>query len=411
MQLLTNPIRDYAWGSTSQLAEFVGSTATGKPEAELWIGAHDGDPSRLADGRLLNRAIIDDPHPILGRRVCDLFGDRLPFLMKVLAVDSPLSLQVHPSGEGARLGHRRESGDNIPLDAAHRNYKDPWHKPELIFAVTTFEGLAGFREIDKTAALLRILKIRWADDVANRLEAGPAFQSLHNVVTDTLALKGNPLARILRDVEIAGRHAEARVQREEMRHRSRGAGDPHGINREAIRVFGRAADLAQQYPRDPGVLVTLLLNNVRLAPGEAMFVNAGVVHAYLAGFGVEIMASSDNVLRAGLTPKHMDVEELLKITDFTPMPPPRWEPSERTDGFAYFEPPVSEFSLTVGLTPIRRLPVSGPRVLLVLQGTVEVSTKTEKLRVGRGEAILIQHDDGRFEVEGDGNVAIGAVPT
>ena len=410
MQLLTNPIRDYAWGSTSQLAEFVGSTATGKPEAELWIGAHDGDPSRLADGRLLNRAIIDDPHPILGRRVCDLFGDRLPFLMKVLAVDQPLSLQVHPSGERARLGHRRESGDHIPLEAAHRNYKDQWHKPELIYAVTPFEGLAGFRAIDKTAALLRMLNLRWADDAARRLEVGPAPQSLRDVVTDTLSLKGNSLARILREVAIAGRHVEARVRREDLRHRSRGADDPHGINREAIRVFGRVADLAQQYPGDPGVLVTLLLNNVHLAPGEAMFVNAGVVHAYLSGFGVEIMASSDNVLRAGLTPKHMDVEELLTITNFTPMPPPRWEPSERTDEFAYFEPPVTEFALTVGRTPLRRLPPSGPRVLLVLQGAVDVSTQTETLHLDRGEAVLLQHDDGIFEVEGNGNVAIGAVP-
>ncbi len=352
MHLLSNPIRDYAWGSTTQLAEFLGSRSTGRPEAELWIGAHDSDPSRLADGRLLNEAIRADADAILGRRVRDLFGDRLPFLMKVLAVDQPLSLQVHPSGERARIGHTRESGEAIPTDAAHRNYKDPWHKPELIFAVTPFEGLVGFRAVAKTAALLRMLNIPWADGVATRLEAEPARLALRAVVTETLALTGRPLARILRDVEIAGRHAAARVQRAELRHRSHGAGDPASVNREAIRVFGRVADLAKQYPQDPGVLVTLLLNNVHLAPGESMFVNAGVVHAYLSGFGVEIMASSDNVLRAGLTPKHMDVAELLEITNFTPIPPPRWEPSERTDEFSYLEPPVAEFALTVGRTPL-----------------------------------------------------------
>lgn len=410
MHRLTNPIRDYAWGSTTQLAEFLGTRATGKPQAELWIGAHDGDPSRLTDGRTLNQAITDNPGPILGSRVHDRFGDRLPFLMKVLAVDQPLSLQVHPSGERARMGYHRESGDKIPIDAENRNYKDPSHKPELIFALTPFEGLAGFREIDATVAVLRMLNLRWADDVARRLEARPASQTLREVVTDTLAITGRPLAQILRDIEIAGRHAGARVRREELRHRSHGGGDTHGVNREALRVFRRVADLAKQYPRDPGVLVTLLLNNVHLAPGESMFVNAGVVHAYLSGFGLEIMASSDNVLRAGLTPKHMDVEELLTITNFTPIPPPRWEPSERSDEFAHLEPPVTEFALTVGRTPIRRLPPSGPRVLLVLEGAIEVSTRTETLRVQRGQAVLIQHDDGRFEVEGEGTVAIGAVP-
>ncbi|GAB2779820.1 mannose-6-phosphate isomerase, class I [Nocardioides salsibiostraticola] len=410
MHLLTNPIRDYAWGSTSQMAEFLGTTATGKPQAELWIGAHDGDPSCLDDGRLLNHAITDDPDHILGKRVHDLFGDRLPFLMKVLAVEQPLSLQVHPSGEQARIGHNRESDDGISMDAAHRNYKDPSHKPELIYAITPFEGLAGFREVDKTAALLRLLNLPWADTVADRLSPGPSSQLLQEVVTDTLALHGKTLARLLGDTEIAARHAQARVRREGLRHRARGGGDPLGVNREAIRVFGRVADLAKQYPQDPGVLVTLLLNNVHLAPGESMFVNAGVVHAYLSGFGVEIMASSDNVLRAGLTPKHMDVDELLAITNFVPMPPPRWEASERTDDFAYLEPPVTEFALTVGRTPIRRLPPSGPRVLLVLQGRVQVSTEAQTLNVRHGEAVLIRHDDGHFEIQGDGQVAIGAVP-
>lgn len=411
MHLLTNPIRDYAWGSTSQMAEFLGTTATGKPQAELWIGAHDGDPSCLDDGRLLNQAIAEDPYPILGKRVHDLFGDRLPFLMKVLAVEQPLSLQVHPSGERARIGHHRESGQGIPIDAPHRNYKDHSHKPELIFAITNFEGLAGFREIDKTAALLRLLNLPWADTVADRLSTGPSSASLQEVVTDTLALRGKTLARLLGDVEIAARHAQARVRREGVRHRTRGdGGDPLGVNREGIRVFGHVADLAKQYPQDPGVLVTLLLNNVHLAPGESMFVNAGVVHAYVSGFGVEIMASSDNVLRAGLTPKHMDVDELLSITNFTPMPPPRWEPSECTEDFSYLEPPVTEFVLTIGRTPIRRLPPSGPRVLLVLQGAVVVSTKAQTFNLERGEAVFIRHDDGHFDLEGDGQVAIGAVP-
>lgn len=406
---LTNVVRDYAWGSTTQMAEFLGREASGRPQAELWIGAHDGDPSLLPDGRRLNDAIQQEPMTILGDRVCDIFGERLPYLMKVLAVAEPLSLQVHPSSERARIGHALETRGGLPADSPRRNYKDPWHKPELIFALTRFEGLAGFRDVDKSVEILRLLNLRWADDVAFRLESGPAFQALRGVVTDTLALSGRELARILRDIGIAARHAEARARREEIRYRST-SGERAKVNREAIRVFAHLSILVERYPRDPGVLVTLLLNNVVLAPGEAMFVNAGVIHSYLSGFGVEVMASSDNVLRAGLTPKHMDVDELLLVTNFTPIPPPRWEPTERAAEFVLLEPPVTEFSLTVGRPPVRRLPRWGPRLVLVLDGAVEISARGQTLRLTRGESALVRHDDGEFTLAGDGRVAVGAVP-
>lgn len=407
---MDNTVRDYAWGSTSQLAQFLGRPATGKPMAELWMGAHDGAPSRLPDGRLLNDVIADEPGGVLGHRVCDIFGERLPFLMKVLAVDQTLSLQVHPSSERARIGHARESHAEIPLDAAHRSYKDQWHKPELIYALTRFEGLAGFRDVERSAQILRLLHVRWADEVADQLLDGPAFQALRTVVTETMALSGRKLKRLLHEVSDAARHAEARARRNQLRHRSH-QGDNLLVNPEASRVFARLGELGRAYPDDPGVLVTLLLNNVVLAPGEAMFVNAGVIHAYVSGFGVEIMASSDNVLRAGLTPKHMDVDELLAITNFTPIPPPRWDPAERTPEFVYIEPPVAEFCLTVGRSPLRRVPPTGPRTVLVLEGTVEVVSKTERLTATRGQSIFVSHADGPIDVQGDGRVAIGAVPT
>ena len=408
---MTNTVRDYAWGSSSQLAQFMDRPASGKPEAELWIGAHATAPSELPDGRRLDAVIADGPTPVLGSRVVDIFGERLPFLMKVLAVDQPLSLQVHPSDERARLGHRAENDAGLPIDAGSRNYKDQSHKPELIFALTRFEGLAGFRDVTKSAAMLRLLKIAWADGVADRLETGPAFQSLRAVVTDTLALEGRNLARILRDVGDAARHAGARAAREEGRHFVHRKGDPE-IRAEAARSFTRVGQLVKDYPRDPGVLVTLLLNNVLLAPGEAMFVNAGVVHAYLEGFGVEIMASSDNVLRAGLTPKHMDVPELLKITNFTPIPPPRWEPSEKTRDYCHIEPPVAEFALTVGRTPLRRLPQTGPRTVLVLEGSVTVASRNggDPITATRGQSVFITHEDGAIDLTGEARVAIGSVP-
>lgn len=407
---LNNAVRGYAWGSETRLAEFLGRTPSGGPEAELWIGAHEGDPSRLPDGRSLGDAIADHPQEMVGGRVCDIFGDRLPFLMKVLAVDEPLSLQVHPSNARARAGHARENEHDVPVDAPHRSYKDQWHKPELIFALTRFEGMAGFRDVPGTVELLSLLHLPWADDLARRLSDGPAHRALEAVTTEVLSLSGRGLARTLRDVGHAARHAEARGRRRDLRHRSSGR-DQHLVNREAVRVFGLLADLAAKYPKDPGVLVALLLNHVVLAPGEAMFVDAGMIHAYTSGFGVEIMASSDNVLRAGLTPKHRDVDELLHVTNFTPIPPPRWRSLERTHGFIHIEPPVAEFSLTVGRPPLRRLPATGPRILLCVDGAVEVTTTAgQSLTLARGEAVFVTHQDGSFDVTGDGEVAVGSVP-
>jgi mannose-6-phosphate isomerase len=409
MFVLTNAIREYAWGSTTQMARFLDEEPTKRPQAELWMGAHDGDPSTLPDDRRLNDAIRADPAAMLGEHVRELFGDRLPYLMKVLAVAEPLSLQVHPSSERARIGFAHESALGIAVDAPERNYRDHWHKPELVYALTRFEGMAGFRDVERSADVLRLLNLPWADDIAVRLESGPPFQTLRSVVTDLLALQGKPLKRLLHEVGIAAVHAEARAHREELKHRASRT-DRSRLNREAIRVFAQTGKLVQQYPLDPGVLVTLLLNHVVLAPGEAMFINAGVLHAYASGFGLEIMASSDNVLRAGLTPKHMDVEELLHVTDFTPIPPPRWDPAERRADFCYLEPPVTEFSLTVGSPPLPRLPAAGPRVLLVLEGTAEVSAGAQRVTIGRGESVFIEHADGAFTVEGQGRVAVGAVP-
>ncbi len=410
MFIMGNAIRNYPWGSKEQMAQFLGRPASGKPEAELWIGAHDGNPSALPDGRGLNDVISADAADLLGRRSVETFGERLPFLMKVLAVGEPLSLQVHPSSERARLGHAREDAAGISLDAGHRNYKDRFHKPEMIFAITRFEGMAGFRQVDRTVELLHLLNVPWADDVAEKLQRGPAAEMLREVVTETLSMGGRALPRTLSQVGDAARHAGARAQREELKHRTEHRGALRRIETEAVRVFQRLGELVRHYPKDPGALVTLFLNNIVLAPGEAMFVNAGVVHAYVEGFGVEIMASSDNVLRAGLTPKHMDVDELLSVTDFAPIAPPRWAPSERATDFTYLEPPVAEFCLTVGRPPMRRVPATGPRTVLVLEGQVEVVARDERLVVKRGQSVFVSHADGPIDIVGNGRVAVGSVP-
>jgi mannose-6-phosphate isomerase len=371
VHLLDNPIRDYAWGSRTALAALLGRPPTGRPEAELWIGAHPGDPSRLEDGRRLD----------------EVLPERLPFLMKVLAVEQVLSLQVHPSAEQARAGHAREEAAGIPVEAPHRNYRDPWHKPELVLALTPFETLAGFRDVHHSAALLRLLGVPWAERTAARLEEGDPAASLRAIVAETLGRSGAEVASLVAEVAAA-------------------AGRVRDADAEDLRVFGILGRLAARYPDDPAVLVTLLLNDVVLEPGDALYVAPGVVHAHISGLALEIMAASDNVLRAGLTPKHRDVVELLAVTDFTPGPPPVCLPGETGPAYARFSTPAAEFELVVGRPPLPRLPEAGPRILLTLDEDVEVTAGGRTLRVPRGRAVFLEHDAGPMTVTGRAWVAV-----
>lgn len=416
MLVLTNPVRDYAWGSRRHLAEFLGRPPSGGPEAELWIGAHEGDPSILPDGRRLDDVIAADPVGMLGERVAAQSGRRLPFLMKILAVNEPLSLQVHPSSERARTGFEREEHAGVPVASARRSYRDPFHKPELIYALTRFEGMAGFRHVGRSAALLRLLGHPWAEDVARRLTTGGPAQALRAVVGELLALDAGEASTLLVELVAAARVAAEREharERHTHRPRTRAAAVETEQRREPIRVFELFPSLAERYPADPGVLVTLLLNHVVLARGEAMYVGAGVVHAYASGFGLEIMAASDNVLRAGLTPKHRDVAELLAVTDFRPSPSPRWPPTTSQDALvARFEPPVADFTLTVGsaceITPA----TDGPSLVVALDDrcTIEDSASPAR-RLGRGETLFCPpRRDSRPRLSGTGTVAVGCVP-
>ena len=391
MYLLDNPIRDYAWGSPTALAALLGHEPTGRPEAELWIGAHESDPSRLPDGRRLDDEIRDRAVPVLGPDVADGFGGRLPFLMKVIAVDQVLSLQVHPPADRARLGHAREEVAGVPVDAPQRRYRDPWHKPELVLALTPFETLAGFRDVRRSAALLRLLGTPWAGATAARLEEGDPAAALRSVVAETLGLPGPEVAVLVAEVTAAA----GRV-------RDAGPGD--------LRVFEILGQLAGRYPDDPAVLVALLLNDVVLEPGDALYIAPGVIHAHGSGLGLEIMAASDNVLRAGLTPKHRDVEELLAVTDFTPGPPPRSAPGETGPEFARFGTAAAEFELVVGRPPLPALPDSGPRILFALDADVEIVAGGRTLHVPRGRSAFLEHDDGPVAVTGAAWVAVGAVP-
>ena len=413
VELLENPVRDYAWGSRTHLPRLLGLEPDGRPWAELWMGSHPTAPSRVPDGRSLRDVIAEDPDSWLGARLRSTYGDRLPFLMKLLAAAQPLSLQVHPTADRARVRWTEQNAAGLPLDAPERTYPDPTHKPEMVLALTRFEGMAGFRDPVKTAAILRGLRLPWLDDVARTMEASREPElTLREVTTDLLGRSGDALAADLDDLRRASAIAAVDSHRRQAGRRKGVADDPTLVERESVRVYAATGALAERYPTDPGVLVTLLLNHVVLAAGEAMFVDAGVIHAYSSGFGVEIMAESDNVLRAGLTVKHVDVPELLEVTDFRPMPPPLWQPREVRLGAItgrLFAPPVAEFELVVTDVADRSAEfTAGAQVLLCLTGEVTVRTAGgQETVVPAGRAIVAGDRDGAIVVEGRGRVVVG----
>jgi mannose-6-phosphate isomerase len=371
---LEGTIRPYEWGSPTAIPELLGVEPDGAPAAELWFGAHPDDPSGVPEhGRDLAAMIADDPAGILGEQVVDRFGPRLPFLLKVLAADKALSIQVHPTLEQAQAGFAAEEAAGIPRDAPERNYRDPNHKPELICALTPFEALCGFRPIEQTLAVLEELGVPELGFVADLLRGPDGLRAAFTAVL-THSDPAGLVAALVDRVGALGRH--------------------NGTAR-AVRVA------AQDFPGDVGVVLALLLNYVRLEPGEAIYLAAGNVHCYLRGTGIEIMANSDNVLRCGLTPKHVDVPELLKITDFTELPDPRWP---MTDGV--FEVPVPDFwlaPLDIDGERIRR--DEGPLIVLCMAGSVDVGpvsiTPGHAALVTAGEAALLT-GSGRVFVAGVG---------
>ncbi|MFJ3883418.1 mannose-6-phosphate isomerase, class I [Streptomyces sp. NPDC090077] len=378
MDRLTNTIRPYAWGSTTAIPALLGVEPTGEPQAEMWMGAHPGAPSRLdrGAGETTLAAVIDaDPEGELGAAAVAKFGPRLPFLLKILAAGAPLSVQVHPDLAQAAAGFEDEERRGVPIDAGHRNYKDANHKPELICALTPFDGLCGFRPPLEAAQLLEGLGVDSLKPYADLLRAHPEEAALREVLTAVLTADREEMARTVAETAAAAERL----------------GGPY----EAY------AGLVHDYPGDPGVIAAMLLNHVRLQPGEAMFLGAGIPHAYLDGLGVELMANSDNVLRCGLTPKHVDVPELLKVVVFEPSAPGVLRPEG--DGEEVYETPIDEFRLSrhvlaPGGAP-RPLPDATPQILLCTAGAPRVG----ELALAPGESVFVPAGE-KTELSGAGTV-------
>ncbi len=391
MFALTNITRDYPWGSPTAIAELLGTTPSGGPEAELWMGAHPDSPSlaQTTEGAVpLDGLIAAHPALSLGPEALAAFGPRLPFLVKLLAADKALSLQVHPTQEHAKKRFADEEAAGIARDATNRSYKDEQHKPEMLLALTPFEALCGFRPTAEAAELFRTIAGFLQDDgvevpallsqvemTLNSRMAAPmvvrrAFESLVNGGAETTSL-----------VEVAVPAVAA------------AAASASAAGTMLPAALLTVLDLAQQYPGDAGVLVSLLLNRVSLVPGEAIYLPAGNIHAYLNGLGLEVMASSDNVLRGGLTGKHMDVAELLDVVDFSPAAVPV-VPTRVTDlGQKVWEPPFAEFALQrVEIAPDGDpvpLVQNGPLIVLATSGSVLLDSPRGDVVLGRGGSVFV----------------------
>lgn len=379
MHKLTGIIRSYPWGSRSLLPGLRGMPVpSASPEAELWFGAHPGGSSTI-EGMPLTEIIAADPAAALGPRVLREHGETLPFLLKLLAADEPLSLQAHPSAEQAREGFAREDAEGVALTAPHRDYKDRNHKPELIVALTEFDAMAGFRPLHRTRELFDALDCPELDHYRTMLVDDPDEEeaNLRALFTTWITIPGKTRGTLIEAIiGSAQRHLDR--------------GDWIG------QTLRNVVDLNERYPGDIGVLGALLLNHIHLSPGQAIYLDAGQLHAYIRGMGVEIMANSDNVLRGGLTSKYVDVPELVRVLQFNSLE----DPVVASEGGCY-PVPAKEFHLT-------RVPAAegfvvdhdGPAIALCTAGKLTFGS----IELAPGEAAWIPACSPAVAVHGGGEL-------
>lgn len=385
-----NRIRPYAWGSRIAIAELLGEPSPSPhPQAELWIGAHPADSSLLIDDgaeRSLAEVIATDPVGALGPDANAVFGSRLPFLLKVLAAAEPLSLQAHPSAEQAARGFALEDAAGLPANSPQRNYRDSSHKPELICALTEFHALCGFREPSVTVRLLAALGVPQLDHYLGLLSGQPDEHGTRALFSSIITIPSVTLGPLLSAVLAS-------------------CVDKVRAGSEFTTEYRTTLELGERYPGDPGVLASLLLNRITLQPGQALYLPGGNLHAYLSGVGIEIMANSDNVLRGGLTPKHVDVPELMKVLDFATGDVRVLHGDPGMPGEWVYPTPAAEFRLS-RLEPVdqpREITHPGPQVLFTVDGEIEVSNATgARVRVPRGRSVWVAAAEGPVWVSGRG---------
>ncbi len=395
--LLENEIMDYAWGSREAIPQLLGTKSPSeKPQAELWMGAHPKAPSTvlMERGSLSLLELIQKNAPlILGSSISDHFKGKLPFLFKVLAAATPLSIQAHPNLEQAREGYAREESEKIPIDAPNRNYKDRNHKPEIICALTPFWALKGFRTAEQMLALLGELNCKSLEIALKTFRANPSPDGLRQFFKGLLTL-----SRHERDVVI-----------EEAVKAASGMANPTNEIRWLL-------TLHRHYSQDIGILSVMILNLIQLQPGEAISMEAGELHAYLAGVGIELMANSDNVLRGGLTPKHIDVPELLRVLKFTESEVTVIRPKKNDIGGRIYGTPFREFLLSSIELEENKL-YTGERVRsieiwIVIRGKVLITDLlgAPDLKAKMGQVFLISSSVSQYTIRGTAMLYRATVP-
>ncbi|MGK2310343.1 mannose-6-phosphate isomerase, class I [Cutibacterium sp. V947] len=394
MRALTGRIQHYDWGSADAIPTILGVTPDGTPWAEYWLGAHPKAPSTLPDDSALDQWLVQHPNE-LGAESREAFGDRLPFLLKILSASHALSIQAHPSREQAEEGFAAENEAGVPVDAPNRIFRDDWPKPEMIVALTDFDALCGFRESSSSLALLSGLgKVDGLDHLLTLLSRD---DGLAEFVATALS-GGDAVTSVVERVVTASR-----------------AYLSDGTDEDVRSLAHTAVDLWRDHPGDPSILVALLMNRVRLAPGQHIHLGAGTLHAYLRGTGVEIMANSDNVLRGGLTSKYIDVKALRDHAIMSPVPCVGEYPQQISPGVDLYRTEFPEFrlwSVQGGDDPITLPAVELGRIVLITEGTVVAQSNSDDLELHRGQAAwLAAGEQVTLTGQGHGFLASAGVDT
>ncbi|MDL1989959.1 mannose-6-phosphate isomerase, class I [Vibrio parahaemolyticus] len=389
---LNNPVKNFPWGSRTAIRDYFGvDNSNLEHQAEIWMGAHPSASSSISQAGVdtsLCDVIASNPDYWLGKETKENFSS-LPFLMKVLAAEEPLSIQVHPSKKAAELGFAKENEQGIPLDAANRNYKDANHKPELVYALTPYLAMNGFREFREIVTNFDAIGLPVLKDLFQPFKQDPNPRTLAEFFAAILALEGElkaqAISQLLNSLKMIGKDHFAY---------------------QASLLISRFSHL---YPEDVGLFAPLFLNVIELQPGEAMFLYAETPHAYIHGLGVEVMANSDNVLRAGLTPKHIDVEELVANTNFESVKYEDLLMEGSVDlGRTTFNTPVDDFNVDVLTNTRVTVDVSSPEIILCIQGEVCFLYKGNLLVITKGESVVIPAHMKKYNIDCTGGVAIRA---
>jgi len=395
---LHNPVKTYAWGSETAIPELIGIPAVpGRPVAEWWIGAHPLGPSEVErDGvrTPLDRWIAENPEERLGHRVCSRFGGNFPFLLKVLAAAHPLSIQVHPDREEAAAGFLRENEAGIPLDDPRRTFKDPNPKPECVCALTPFWVMCGFQPIEAIQSHFEPFAAFLGDDGLPQLHRSDPHLRLRDFLKRLLEMDPDRKNRLLQAV----------------REWLEGHSAPDVITEWVPRLM-------RAYPEDIGTLAPFFMNVRCLQPGEALYLPPKTLHAYLEGMAIEIMVNSDNVVRGGLTPKHIDIPTLLNIVRFSSQSLEVLKESPLGTFEQVYEIPEEAFRLSrielSGDVSAEIPSTEGVEIFLCTEGGFEVSegmTVPGTTRIQRGEAFLVPGNSPGIRMKGPGTVFRAFVP-